>query len=363
MGAFSPFGVDLFGEPVTVPNRSPLAARFEFPPFSVLDARSGEWQERKRAWLALGIRGELGRGIVNLNMAHPETTSTLDFYAQKRGLEKERGRDLSKDEAAEIMAALGTLKNARAANHASPGGSARPACDYRNGQRGDGAGRPGDDDTSGTSVFDPVLSELIARWFCPPGGQIVDPFAGGSVRGIVAALLGFRYWGCDLRPEQIAANEAQRAAICPDEAGRIVWTCGDARDVLGSAPLADLVFTCPPYGDLERYSDDPRDLSTLAYPDFLVAYRQIIKAAAWRLLSHHFAVLVVGDFRDPRTGHYRGFVADTIQAGRDAGLALYNDAVLVTAVGSLPIRVGKQFEAGRKLGKTHQNVLVFVKRA
>jgi hypothetical protein len=33
----------------------------------------------------------------------------------------------------------------------------------------------------------------------------------------------------------------------------------------------------------------------------------------------------------------------------------------VTPVGSLPIRAGRQFEAGRKLGKTHQNVLVFVK--
>jgi len=34
---------------------------------------------------------------------------------------------------------------------------------------------------------------------------------------------------------------------------------------------------------------------------------------------------------------------------------------LVTSVGSLPIRVGRQFASGRKLGKTHQNVLVFVK--
>ena len=58
---------------------------------------------------------------------------------------------------------------------------------------------------------------------------------------------------------------------------------------------------------------------------------------------------------------YRNFVADTISAFRDAGMALYNEAVLVTAVGSLSIRVGRQFEVGRKLGKTHQNVLVFVK--
>jgi hypothetical protein len=60
-------------------------------------------------------------------------------------------------------------------------------------------------------------------------------------------------------------------------------------------------------------------------------------------------------------GVYRNFVSDTIAAFQDAGAMLYNDAILVTAVGSLPIRVGRQFEAGRKLGKTHQNVLVFVK--
>jgi ParB-like chromosome segregation protein Spo0J len=39
-----------------------LADRFLIPPFSVLNAREGWWQDRKRAWLALGIKSELGRG-------------------------------------------------------------------------------------------------------------------------------------------------------------------------------------------------------------------------------------------------------------------------------------------------------------
>lgn len=39
-----------------------LADRFGIPPFSVLNAREGWWQDRKRAWLALGIQSELGRG-------------------------------------------------------------------------------------------------------------------------------------------------------------------------------------------------------------------------------------------------------------------------------------------------------------
>ena len=40
-------------------------------------------------------------------------------------------------------------------------------------------------------------------------------------------------------------------------------------------------------------------------------------------------------------------------------MQLYNEAILVTAVGSLPIRIRKQFGRYRKLGKTHQNLLVF----
>ena len=214
---------------------------------------------------------------------------------------------------------------------------------------------------SGTSIFDPVLCELMYKWFCPSGGQIIDPFAGGSVRGIVASLLGYRYWGCDLRAEQISANNAQRG-ICKDAPNQPVWITGDSRETLPVAPQADFIFSCPPYGDLERYSDDPKDLSTMSYHAFLAAYKQVLEAAAARLKSNRYLCLVVGDFRDPKTGNYRGFVADTILICRELlKLPLYNEAILVTAIGSLPVRVGKQFEAGRKLGKTHQNVLVFVK--
>ena len=39
-----------------------LAERFGIPPFSVFNAREGWWQERKQAWVALGIMSELGRG-------------------------------------------------------------------------------------------------------------------------------------------------------------------------------------------------------------------------------------------------------------------------------------------------------------
>lgn len=129
---------------------------------------------------------------------------------------------------------------------------------------------------------------------------------------------------------------------------------------LANAPPADLVFSCPPYGDLEMYSSDARDLSAMPYAGFLEAYREIIRRSCDRLKDDRFACFVVGDFRDKR-GNYRNFPGETIAAFKDAGLHLYNEAILVTAVGSASMRVTKQFDASRKMCKTHQNVLVFVK--
>jgi hypothetical protein len=198
----------------------------------------------------------------------------------------------------------------------------------------------------------------MCRWFCPPGGQVVDPFAGGSVRGIVAGMLGRKYWGCDLRQEQIEANEAQADEIDPEV--RPTWVCGDSMETLQQAPPADFVFSCPPYGDLEKYSDDPADLSAMEWHTFRAAYGRIILRAVKCLKPDRFACFVVGDFRDKR-GFYRDFVSATIALFRYCGAELYNEAILVTSVGSASMRVMKQFEAGRKFAKTHQNVLVFCK--
>jgi hypothetical protein len=56
-----------------------LAERFGVPPFSVLDARQGYWQDRKRAWLSLGIQSEVGRGGGSSTPPHcPTVTQNSD---------------------------------------------------------------------------------------------------------------------------------------------------------------------------------------------------------------------------------------------------------------------------------------------
>jgi len=212
----------------------------------------------------------------------------------------------------------------------------------------------------GTSIFDPVLCEIIYKWFCPPNGYILDPFAGGSVRGIVAGYLGYRYTGIDLSRKQIKANIEQLKHIEVKIKPR--WIVGDSSKIDRLViPRFDLIFSCPPYYDLERYSSDEKDISAMpTYEKFLETYKIIINKTVSLLKDNRFACFVVGDIRDKK-GIYRNFVSDTIKAFIDAGAFLYNEAILATSLGSLPIRISKQFISSRKLGKTHQNVLIFIK--
>lgn len=571
-----------------------LSDRFGVPPFDVLDARQGYWRDRKRSWLRLGIKSETGRGdrlaFKGVERADP------DYYRKKVACEERLGRTLGSKEFFEdhyeaVTSSFGT----------------------------------------GTSVFDPVLCELAYRWFSPPGGLVLDPFAGGSVRGIVASITRRRYHGIDLRDEQVEANRTQAAQIIhPDIAqqqvydhpeqltpieihdgilvkrddrfavggsrggkvrtclalmrqpgtigvvtagsrhspqvnivatiaqhlglpcrvhvpsgaktpellaaeasgaeiiqttpgynnviikranddaaalgwtnipfgmecheavqqtsaqvanlleydfDRIVipvgsgmslagvltglrangiatpvlgvsvgadpterldtyaptgwrdqvqivqskydyedyhpnpilggldldpvyeakclphlragdllwvvgcretaggptiavdadaplpkWTCGDSAIVVPrlEPESVDLVFTCPPYYDLEAYGDDPSDLSGMSYEQFDHVYEQIIEAAGRALKPNRFMVVVTGDVRD-KTGILHDLRGETIRAATTAGLRYVNGAVLVTPVGSAAMVSARGFVSSRNLGRVHQDVMVFVK--
>ena len=273
-----------------------LSDKFLIPPFSVLNAREGWWQNRKRNWLSLGIKSDEGRDN-NLLQSLNKLAKNSDQGEQKNN-----------------------------------------------------------------SIFDPVLCELSYIWFSPIGGLVLDPFAGGSVRGIVASKLGRQYIGHELRQEQVNANREQGSEICVDDPTPPAWICGDSRNIDTTCKdvEADFLFSCPPYADLEVYSDDPKDLSTLGYEEFKSAYFEIIKKSCALLKKDRFACFVVGEVRDKK-GNYYNFVGDTIQAFKEAGLNYYNEAILVTMIGAKAMTAAAGMSASRKLGKTHQNILVFVK--
>jgi 1-aminocyclopropane-1-carboxylate deaminase/D-cysteine desulfhydrase-like pyridoxal-dependent ACC family enzyme len=555
--------VDLFGEPVV--QDAILRDKFMEPPFSVLDSKGGAWQNRKRQWKGVGIESHIGRGDKLLGGG--------------AGNSKEQDEDFSRRYGRKVQNGVGIFDSA-------------------------------------TSIFDPALCELVYRWYCPAGGTVLDPFAGGSVRGIVANYLGYNYTGIDIRQEQVDSNIAQALKILPlnrqplylvgdsnmvleqlinkltpvqqhgeyylkrddlfflagvnggkvrscynlmrgargvvtagsrkspqinivasiaqlmnipfyahtpnGELGeelllaqskganiiqhpagynsvikararehaielgllevpfgmmcdtaveetrrqaqnlpanikRIVIPVGsgmslagllhglhdigltvpvlgvvvgaDPTDTLDAfAPMGwrgmvklvpagvdhheevevvfggvvldpiyeakcvrflepgdlfwviglresiaqkcnqnginfsdyDLLFSCPPYADLEVYSELPGDISNMEYGQFIEVYRAIISKSCKLLKRGGYAAFVVGDIRD-KHGYYRDFVSHTKRAFIDAGVGLYNEAILLQPLGTAMLRAAKIFEAGGKLTKVHEHLLIFKK--
>jgi len=293
---------DYFAEPTLFGDDEDYIAdlfdRFIMPPYSVLDRKQGSWSRRKKQWLALGIKSELGRSE-NLIWA-PVGDNPSDMVQRMRGV------------------------------------------------------------VEGTSVFDPVIVELAVRWYSAPGGTVLDPFAGGSVRGIVTSLLSRNYYGIDLRSDQVEANREQRS-IASSEFPPL-WIAGDSEKVLDSVEpeSVDLIFTCPPYFDLEVYSDDPDDLSNMDWDDFLTSYYAIIDKAAKALKDDRFAVWIIGEVRDKK-GFIRGLIPETIAAFKAAGLNYYNNGITLDPQATAALRANRFFSSGRKLVTVHQHFMVFVK--
>ena len=293
--------------PQRVPS-SLLHAKFGWPPFSILNTIAWDWQRRKDEWENLYRDSTKGRDVKRFN-----ATPTNTFSA--RGAEAKEAESVSE--------------------------------------------------------FDPFLCELMYKWFSRPGDRVLDPFAGGCVRGTVAAVLGRDYFGIDLSQAQTEMNVSQFFDVSTkytDIQGIADWCCSDSEVKLDRlVSTFNMVFTCPPYYNLEKYTNDPKDLSNLpTYTDFLHKYSSILHKSTQKLEPNSFFVIVVSEIRasvsEMDKSYYRGFVPDTIQILRDhCGLHYYNEIILENAIGSLPIRAPKNFDRSRKIGRHHQNILVFYK--
>ena len=210
---------------------------------------------------------------------------------------------------------------------------------------------------NGVSLLDPVLSELVNLWFGIPNGKTFDCFAGDTVFGYVSSYLGNKFTGIELRKEQADLNNSRIIEFKESK-----YICDDGRNITKhiEKESQDLLFSCPPYFDLEVYSDLENDASNQKeYSDFIKILNDAFVSAVQCLKQNRFAVITVGDIRD-KNGFYYRFVDDIKDIFKHAGMPLYNEMILVETLGTLPQRVQKSMK-NRKVGKCHQNVLVFYK--
>ena len=306
------------------PANASLNDRFIVPPFSVLDTRKGYWQARKKMWRSKVTSVDIGGSREDTLIQSPEI-KYKDLYQRTRKHREELGisfreyldkyvpDDVKEREASKVLA-------------------------------------------QGTSLFDPVLAEIVMRWFCPQGGSIIDPFGGEQTKGIVAGVLGLTYRACEIRPDQVQLNsEATK------EYPNVKYACGDSNNIaeIITERGFDLCFTSPPYYDLEVYSKE--DMSALGtYEEFMAQYENIFRQCVDMLADGAFLVVKIGEIRNKQTGAYRNFVGDNISLFMRLGLTYYNEIIMVETGASTALRASRYMDS-RKVAKMHQNILVFYK--
>jgi DNA modification methylase len=276
----------------------PLHEQFVAPPFSVLDAKQGYWQKRKKEWRTLGVNKghneqRNGNSQPDTNNASFAGTSVFDpvlaeciykWFAPKRG-----------------------------------------------------------------HVLDPFAGEatkgIVAAW-------LEYEYTGLDLRKNQVSS--------NNRQAALVARKFRK--LYGKEMQRPNWIQADSTALADKLPrdqMYDLIFTSPPYFDREIYSTSKKDVSTSeSYENFMTEYAKIFQQAVARLRPNRFLVVKVANMRD-KEGFFRNFVGDNVSCFQRLGLRFYDDLVLATPIGSAPIRVRAQFSNYRKMVSTHQNVLCF----
>lgn len=177
-------------------------------------------------------------------------------------------------------------------------------------------------------VFDPLLCEIVYRWFAPiTRGNILDPF-GDATRAIVAGCVGYQYTGIEPSRTKIKAYERQASLVQPNYPDVLLprWICCDPSSLDKHLPPDenyDLIFTnMPVYKPSEATSK------------CMERYKRIFGEAIARLKRNRCLVVVSRDVRG-EDGFIQFGRAEVVGLLRSLGLAYYNRMELIMS-GNLP---------------------------
>ncbi len=128
-----------------------------------------------------------------------------------------------------------------------------------------------------------ILLNLIRHY---SASRVGDPMEGGGTSRDVCKELGIEYWGGDLRNGFDATKDT-----LPGE--------------------FDLVYVHPPYWDIIKYSNDPRDLSSCKdYEEFFERLKAVLTNSSRSLGRNGRLAVVIGDIR--KKGKYISVLKDIL---------------------------------------------------
>lgn len=197
------------------------------------------------------------------------------------------------------------------------------------------------------SPFPAEANALCWDLFLRNATSVFDPFAGWGERGAAALARGINYLGYDINPAAIALATSRGANV----------KLSDSR--VEPLPMFDALLTCPPYWNLESYSDTGLD-ALASWDDFIEDYTRILERCYDSAQVGAMFCIVTGDWR--QDGRYFDLTFQTQRIMDNQGATPIDVVVLSRkAVSKIKVMIPQAVRLGYTV-KVHETLCVWQKR-
>lgn len=150
--------------------------------------------------------------------------------------------------------------------------------------------------------FVPQIPRQMMMRYTKPGSWVLDPFCGSGTTLIEAARLGRNALGIEINPD-VYERVQQTLSVENSESSGILLINGDSinvdfKDIMRHHQIDgfDLALLHPPYWDIIKFSDSPRDLSNASTLEtFLEMFKTVAEKTIDVLNDDGYMALVIGD--------------------------------------------------------------------
>ena len=208
----------------------------------------------------------------------------------------------------------------------------------------------------GFSEFHAGLTEDVLHYWSVVGSVVVDPFAGRATRAFVTSKLGREYYGYEVSPTTVDRVQKHLDSYNIDSTIYLDNGC-----YMKQTPtdFADLVMTCPPYHQLEKYESVNNQLSDIKDYETFLGMLEICAVNIKRVLKPGgFLVWVCADWRDGI--EFRSFHTDSIRMFKNVGLKYHDIVIMKNKSPFASMQIGK-VASKRYTSKIHEYILIFRK--
>lgn len=210
------------------------------------------------------------------------------------------------------------------------------------------------------SKFNSEYSKRIIEMWSKEGDHIIDPFSGRSSRALTSTLMKRDYTGFDVIKDNLDEAREQYSKLSK------IYTMGKYESIHSSSEHIlkhceekkyDLLMTCPPYFNIEKYDSVPEQLTDIkTYKDFIVTYSNILKNSVKTVKPGGFICIVLANFR--MDGVLYDFRGDTTQILKESGM-IFHDEIILEMSPAKREPLYNQAIVKMNCLKTHEYLLVF----